>query len=183
MAQSNKPRTAVDAGRRASGAGVRRRFAWLISAALALALYAPSPSQGQFRGTDWSAPPTGGVPIVLAEHGESSLFIPLGTTVVGLAIFDIATAAASADAVNARRESGFRSPGTAFAVSAAATVVPLVLAFTGFTESPEMLIVGGIVVGPSVGHVYAGRPGRALLTAALRAGLGMLALSSVLPST
>ena len=183
MAQSSKAWVAVDAGQRIPAASGPRRFGWMMLTTLVLGLHAPSPSHGQLRGSDWSAPPTGGVPIVLAEHGESSLFIPLGVSVVGLAVFDIATAAASADAVNARRENGFRSPGTAFAVSLAATVVPLVVGFTGATEFPDLLIVGGIVVGPSVGHIYAGRPGRGLLTAALRAGLGMLALTTVLPST
>ena len=183
MVRSNELRVAVDAGQGTPAAVSPRRIGWMMLTAVALGLYAPSPSHGQFRGSDWSAPPIGGVPIVLAEHGESSLFIPLGASVVGLAVFDIATAAASADAVNARREDGFRSPGTAFAVSAAATVVPLVVGFAGATEFPDLLIVGGIVVGPSVGHIYAGRAGRGLLTAALRAGLGVLALTTLFAST
>ena len=182
MAQSSKPRIAVDAESRTPASGVRRRFFGMMLTALALGSYAPPPSHGQVRGSDGSAPPTGGIPIVLAEHGES-LFMPLGVSVVGLAVFDIVTAPQSARAVNARRENGFKSPATAAAASVAATVVPLVVGFSGATEFPELLIVGGIVLGPSVGHIYAGRPGRGLLTAALRAGLGMLALSAVLPST
>lgn len=182
MARSNELGVAVDAGQRTPAVAGPRRIGWMMLTAFAIGLYAPSPSHGQVRGSDGSAPPTGGIPIVLAEHGES-LFMPLGVSVVGLAVFDIVTAPQSARAVNARRENGFKSPATAAAASVAATVVPLVVGFTGATEFPELLIVGGIVLGPSVGHIYAGRPGRGLLTAALRAGLGMLALTTVLPST
>jgi hypothetical protein len=183
MARSNRLRIAIEAGPNTRSAGIRRRCGWLILTTLALGLCDPPPSHGQLRGPDWSAPPSGGVPIVLAEGGDSSLFLPLGVSVLGLAVFDIVTASSSAETINARREKSFRSPGTAFAVSAAATVVPLAVAYAGVTEIPELLIVGGIILGPSAGHVYAGRPWRGLLTAALRAGLGIFAFAAVMPST
>lgn len=161
--------------RREAVSAARRRLPWMMLTALALGLSGARASHAQFRGADWSVPPVGGVPIVLAE-GEGVLFLPLATSVAGLAVFDIVTAAKSAKSMNAQKEGDFRSPGTAFGASLAATVVPVAIGVAGYTDNPGILIAGGIVLGPSVGHMYAGRPMRGLLTAALRAGLGFAAL-------
>ena len=79
----------------------------------------------------------------------------------------------------------FKSPQTALWMSMLGTVVPLAMTIpTVFRESsgPDdgqmeaLLFLGGLVVGPSLGHFYAGRPGRAFSGMGLRiVGLGGLA--------
>jgi hypothetical protein len=66
---------------------------------------------------------------------------------------------------------GGKSPGTALALSLMSTVVPIGAGIALMaTESPAGLIpfLGGILVGPSIGHFYAGNTGRGLATAGLR---------------
>jgi hypothetical protein len=116
---------------------------------------------------------------VLAEHGTETLPIPFAVSVLGLAAFDIATAASSARSHNEGTEEGYRSPRTAFSLSLASTAVPVALgAVAGMSRSEEagaLLIASGMILGPSMGHWYAGKVGRGALTAALRAGLGLIA--------
>ena len=61
-------------------------------------------------------------------------------------------------------------------------VVPVVVGWamtargTGSQTLGVLLLASGVIVGPCVGHFYAGRPGRGLGTAALRAGLSVAGL-------
>ncbi len=74
---------------------------------------------------------------------------------------------------------GLKSEGVAFRASLLGTVGPiavgLALAAPGPTNDaaiPSILfITGGVALGPSLGHFYAGRPGRATATAVLRTGV------------
>jgi len=137
-------------------------------------------------------------------------------TVTGLAVFDIATAPASARRYNERRVSvapyvdirrrsyglsvswsygkttraprymvhsspagagdstqARKSPGVAFALSLGSTGVPMAVGAAAGGGGAWVLLAG-VVVGPSVGHVYAGQVGRGIGTAALR-GVGTVA--------
>lgn len=69
-----------------------------------------------------------------------------------------------------------KSPGTAFAWSAVGSLIPtavgLGLATTGANHSSELIVaVAGIYVGPSLGHFYAGQPGRGITGIAVRTGI------------
>ena len=131
--------------------------------------------------------------------------------VTGLAVFDIATAPASARRYNERHVAvvprldprhgryGFvaswsfgrsrrtapqpvravapptrKSPRTAFLLSAASTTGPMLAGVALGNGTGAGLFLTGLIVGPSVGHFYAGAPGRGLGTAALR-GAGTVA--------
>jgi hypothetical protein len=74
-----------------------------------------------------------------------------------------------------------KSPGTGFALSFLSTAVPMA-AGVGLeragTGPAAVVFLSGVVVGPSVGHFYAGRVGRGLGTAMLRgAGTGLFIAS------
>lgn len=77
-----------------------------------------------------------------------------------------------------------KSPSTAFVLSFASTVVPIgvgaVMADRNI-DAGWVLIFGGGIIGPSVGHFYVGESGRGLGTAALRAGGTLLGLLSIAP--
>ena len=64
-----------------------------------------------------------------------------------------------------------KSPATAAAASFLATAIPMALAFPLGDEAGGWMFLSGLVIGPSVGHFYAGQGGRGFGTAALR-GLG-----------
>ena len=66
-----------------------------------------------------------------------------------------------------------RSESKALLLSLVATVVPGTLSALAMSESSEnrgadLVFLGSVVVGPSLGHFYAGRPGRALLGMGIR---------------
>ena len=64
----------------------------------------------------------------------------------------------------------YKSPRTAFLLSLLGTAVPVALSASG-GDSSGWGFVAGVVMGPSVGHLYAERWGRGLATVGLR-GLG-----------
>jgi hypothetical protein len=72
-----------------------------------------------------------------------------------------------------------KSPGRAFALSGLSTVVPMVLGPAMRNGAGALLFASGLVVGPSVGHFYAGQSERGLLTAALRGAASALFVASV----
>jgi hypothetical protein len=121
-------------------------------------------------------------PLVLEEHadGGEGLVVAGGVSLLGLMIYDIATAPASTRWYNARQPEGpGRSPRTALLLSLAATAVPVgagVLAIDrGFEAGGILLVMAGVAAGPGAGHWYAGRRARALQNAGLR---GVLLLGS-----
>jgi hypothetical protein len=60
---------------------------------------------------------------------------------------------------------GYRSPETAFLYSFLGTAVPVgvgaALASSDAGDAAGIFVLGGVVIGPSMGHFYASRPGRA----------------------
>jgi len=76
-----------------------------------------------------------------------------------------------------------KAPNAALFLSLGSTVVPISLgaalaATDGASgETAGSLIAGGILVGPSVGHWYAGRTGRGFATLGVRLALGALGLA------
>jgi len=86
---------------------------------------------------------------------------------------------------------GYRSPGTAILLSTVATVVPLAIGIAtaahddargNDSAAPALLILGGYFLGPAVGHVYAGRPGRAAAGIGMRT-LGTFAVSAAIAAS
>ena len=77
-----------------------------------------------------------------------------------------------------------KSPSTAFALSFTSTAAPILagalLANSG-TDAGWVMIFAGGIIGPSVGHFYAGEAGRGLATAALRAGGTAVGLYAIAP--
>lgn len=150
--------------------------AWttLLCAALALAT-----SSGSAQAPGPVRPPgsIGGAPVILAEHGDPAVALLPGVTVLGLAVFDIATAPASARWYNERNPGASKSPRTAALLSVGWTAAPVLAGTVAGIESEVgvLMIASGIVLGPSAGHWYAGRTVRGLTTAGLRLGLGVLA--------
>jgi hypothetical protein len=72
-----------------------------------------------------------------------------------------------------------KSPGAAFALSFFSTAIP-VAAGAGFGGGGGAgVFLAGIVVGPSVGHFYAGQPVRGVVTAAVRGAGTLLFVSSI----
>lgn len=71
---------------------------------------------------------------------------------------------------------GERSETAALLLSLGATTLPAALALThpratyALGVQPGLVLLGSLILGPSVGHVYAGRPGRALLGIGVRVG-------------
>jgi hypothetical protein len=131
----------------------------------------------------------------------------LTIAVAGLAVFDIATAPESARRYNAqhftitpqldpvRRSYGLsvswnfgrrlhppppqKSPGRAFAYSLVSTTAPMALGFAIENEAGAVAVLSGVVLGPSVGHFYAGQEERALITLALRGAGTTVALAAL----
>lgn len=94
---------------------------------------------------------------------------------------------ASLAATRPARDGELLNPWKAVRASLAATTLPIA---AGITVDPEelaaILVLGGVVLGPSAGHFYARQAPRALSGIALRAGLTGAALASAyrcLPST
>ena len=149
-----------------------------LAAALALVLGAASmaPAQAPERPRLPTRPP-----FVLGEHADGGEVPALMATgfFTGAVIFDVVAAPASARWHNQRNPTApRRSPATAGLLSLGATAVPLAVGVAAFEEDSFLAFwtgVGGLVLGPSAGHFYAGRPGRALGGIGLRAGLGAAA--------
>src|SRR5262249_19525132 len=86
-------------------------------------------------------------------------------------------------ATGAEEPPGYKSPKRAFLCSFVGTAVPLAGAFVGGKQgwgtATAILGFGGALAGPSFGHFYAQRPGRAWLGIGVRTlALGGLALSA-----
>ena len=79
-----------------------------------------------------------------------------------------------------------KSPSTAFQLSLFSTVIPMGAGAAGLASSDTdaagaFVFLGGLVIGPSVGHFYAGQGGRGIGTTLLRAGVTVLGIASVVP--
>jgi len=69
----------------------------------------------------------------------------------------------------ARPSAEYKSPTTALSASAGATMFPIALALTGAAgENGFWLLLGGAVIGPSLGHFYAGNTERGVLGIVIR---------------
>jgi hypothetical protein len=142
-------------------------------------------------------------------------FIVSAAVVTGSAIYDLATAPASARRYNRQhfaiapfvdpRSGSFglqaslsfgrrtraraptfvapvrKSPGTAVLLSLASTGAPIIIGFLVGDDTGAKLFLGGLVIGPSVGHLYAEQFGRAVGTMALRGVATAVGLWSILP--
>jgi hypothetical protein len=75
--------------------------------------------------------------------------------------------------------SSYRSPTTAGLLSLGFTAVPMAVGYGMRSTAGAWVFLGGIVVGPSVGHIYAGQVGRGLATAGLRAAAAAVGISSI----
>lgn len=125
-----------------------------------------------------------GATLILREHATGGE-VPAGIALASfgsLVVYDIATAGRSARIRNDERPfAPPKSPTVAFYTSFLGTAVP-VLAGLALMQTPSehggTLIYAGLLAGPSVGHFYAGRPGRGTKTALARGGLTLLALAS-----
>ena len=78
-----------------------------------------------------------------------------------------------------------KSPSTAFQWSFFSTVVPmgaggLALASSD-NEAGAVVFLGGLVVGPSIGHFYAGQAGRGIGTLLLRGAGTVIGIGSMIP--
>lgn len=74
-----------------------------------------------------------------------------------------------------------KSPSTAFWLSFTTTTVPVAAGLAAQDAAGGVLFLSGLVIGPSVGHFYAGQVGRALGPLAIRAGGSALGLSALAP--
>jgi hypothetical protein len=84
-----------------------------------------------------------------------------------------------------RAPAAAKSPSTAFQLSFFSTVVPmgagaLALASSD-NEAGALVFLGGLVVGPSVGHFYAGQVGRGIGTTLLRGAGTAIGVGSIIP--
>ena len=70
---------------------------------------------------------------------------------------------------------GAKSPGVARTLSFLGTAVPIAASFAFaegvFPDAVGALLVGGVVLGPVLGYVYAGEPGRGMAQAGIRAAV------------
>jgi hypothetical protein len=72
-----------------------------------------------------------------------------------------------------------KSPTTASSLSFGFTAIPIAIAFAMKSEGSAYPFLAGAIVGPSVGHLYAGQTGRGLATVALRTGAAVIGISSI----
>lgn len=72
-----------------------------------------------------------------------------------------------------------KSPGTAFALSFFSTALPVAAGAGAGGGGGAGVFLAGAIVGPSVGHFYAGQPVRGFVTAALRGAGTLLFISSI----
>ena len=74
-----------------------------------------------------------------------------------------------------------KSPGTAVVLSIVSTGAPVITGLALRNDTGARLFLGGLVVGPSVGHLYAEQLGRGLGTIALRGAATAWGLWSIIP--
>ncbi|HEV2669798.1 MAG TPA: hypothetical protein VGU74_01800 [Gemmatimonadales bacterium] len=77
-----------------------------------------------------------------------------------------------------------KSPSTAFVLSFASTAAPMLTGYAmgvGGTDAGWGVFLGGLVIGPSVGHFYVGEVGRGLATVALRGAGTVIGLYAIAP--
>ena len=72
-----------------------------------------------------------------------------------------------------------KSAATGVLLSLGSTTAPMAMGYAMRSTGGAWVFLGGLVVGPSVGHYYAGQVGRGLGTTVLRAGGAALAISSL----
>jgi len=149
-----------------------------------------------------------------AQDCSGASFLVAAVVVTGSAVYDMATAPASARRYNRQhlaitplldprrgsyglslswsfgRASRVRvpaaaparkSPGTAAVLSIVSTGAPVITGLALGNDTGAKLFLGGLVVGPSVGHLYAEQFGRAIGTIALRGVATAWGLWSLLP--
>lgn len=75
----------------------------------------------------------------------------------------------------------YKSPTTGLLLSLGSTTVPMGLGLVGRGTAGAWVFLGGIVVGPSVGHFYAGQVTRGLAMTGLRAAGTAVGISSLIP--
>ncbi|HET9707110.1 MAG TPA: hypothetical protein VFP39_02270 [Gemmatimonadales bacterium] len=73
----------------------------------------------------------------------------------------------------------YKSPTTGLLLSLGSTTIPAGVGILTSSTGGAWMFLGGIVVGPSVGHFYAGQVARGLGTAGLRAGIAAVGISSL----
>jgi len=73
----------------------------------------------------------------------------------------------------------YRSPTTGLLLSLGSTTVPMGLGVVTSSTGGAWVFLSGIVVGPSVGHFYAGQVGRGLATTGFRAAAAAVGISSL----
>lgn len=74
-----------------------------------------------------------------------------------------------------------KSPTGALLLSLGATVAPMAAGFAAQHDAGAWVFLSGVVVGPSVGHLYAGRAGRGFATIALRGVGAAVGITSIIP--
>ena len=74
-----------------------------------------------------------------------------------------------------------KSASTGVLLSLGSTTIPMATGIGMRSGTGAWLFLGGIVVGPSVGHVYAGQVARGLGTMGLRAASAAVGISSLIP--
>lgn len=149
-----------------------------------------------------------------AQDCSGGSFLVAAVVVTGSALYDIATAPASARRYNRQhlaiaplldprrgsyglslswsfgRSSRARvpaaaparkSPGAAAVLSIVSTGAPVITGLALGNDTGAKLFLGGLVVGPSLGHLYAEQFGRGVGTIALRGAATALGLWSLLP--
>lgn len=106
------------------------------------------------------------VPVVDPRRGSYGLSVSLS--------FGRSSRAAPAAAAPVRK-----SPTTAVILSLASTAGPTLAGVAIGNDTGAKLFLGGLIIGPSVGHLYAGQFGRGLGTIALRGAGTVLGLWSI----
>jgi len=155
-----------------------------------------------------------GAPNAKAQDCSGASFFVAATVVTGSALYDIATAPASARRYNRQhlaivplldpRRGSYglslswsfgrssradvsaaaparKSPGTAAVLSLVSTGAPVITGLALRNDTGARVFLGGLVVGPSVGHLYAEQFGRGFGTMALRGAATAWGLWSILP--
>ena len=84
-----------------------------------------------------------------------------------------------APAVQPQSPPGRKSPTGAFFLSLGSTAGPMLAGVATGNSGGAYVFLGGLVVGPSVGQLYAGRVGHGLATAALRGAASAVGITSI----
>ena len=75
----------------------------------------------------------------------------------------------------------YKSPSTGLFLSLGSTTIPMATGVGMRSGTGAWIFLGGMVVGPSVGHIYAGQVARGLGTMGLRAASAAVGISSLVP--